>query len=449
MTPELEKKPLPPKKENTFKTLAAGLLRSVRHNLHWKLLALVLAVLMWAGLISQDPTLIREKVFTDVPVTISGSESLKNNRLIVTTDLLSEPPTVRMKADVPQMEYNNVTALTYNPRIDLSRIRETGTQTVRIMTSSTSAYGSVVELTPDTIEVEVDEYVTRYRIPVALSLTGEYPNGYYSDTVNGNPSLITVSGPKSLVEKVRRAVAVFDKASVNTAQRKFSTSVPFELLDENDNVIESKLITVTSDSISIDSIVADFELYPTKIISLSGMALTKNAPERGYEVKSVSVTPADIRAAATSENLEQYAIDSLFLDQAVDLSGRTESFNEVIRVRRPTEIRNLNPDSVTVSVEIGPVIVEKTFSEVNLEAQDTPQGLSAQAGVRRAAVKITAPELILEKLKATDIHLVYSLKDLAEGVSEVAVECSVPALEGIGYTYTIDPQTIEVTLKQK
>ena len=450
MTPELEKKPLPPAKTpDSIQGMFGKIWHSLRHNLHWKLLALVLAVLMWAGLISQDPTLIREKVFMDVPVTIMGAETLKNNRLIVITDLASAPPTVRMRVDVPQMEYQNVTSATYNPRIDLSRIRETGTQTVKILTTATSAYGSIVDLSPDTIEVEVEEYVTRYRIPVSQTLIGEYPDGYFSDAVNINPTYIAISGPKSIVDRVRRAEVVFDRGSVKTASRRFSTSAPFHLLDENDEIVENQLIAVTSESILIDSVVVDIDLYPTKTLSLSGTGLIKGEPEKGYEVKSVTVTPNTVRVAATNENLELYANENLFVDYAIDLAGKKESFNEAVRIRRPNEIRNLNPDSVTVSVEIGMKSMEREMKNLNVEATDAPQGMSISADIKKASVKITAPELYLEKLKEADIRLIYSLAGLGAGEYDVPIACGIPQLDGIGFTYTIEPMNIHVAIKEK
>lgn len=455
MNSELEKKTAgqpqqaPKEKDGTVKAVLKWVLRSLRHNLLFKLLAVFLALLLWAGLISQDPTLIREKVFQDVQVSISGAETLKDNNLIVMTNLTRQPPTIRMKVDVPQKEYSNVTASNYNPRIDISRIRETGKQQVPIIATSTSAYGTVVEMTPDVVEVEVDEYITKYRVPVTRTFNNEYPNGYYCEKVTVSPDTLTVSGPKSLVDKVRRAQATFDRASIPLGQSLFSTSVPFELLDENDEVIESDLMTVTSESIRIDSLIFEFELYPTQAVTLSGVGLTKGEPAAGYEVKKVTVSPSTIRAAGIKENLEQFAIETLYLEQAVDLTGHTESFNEVIKVRRPSELRNLNPDSVTVSVEIGPKIIEKRFDGLSLTALDAPAGLNASADIAKASVKLSGPELALNKLKASDIKLTYSLKGLTEGTFQLPIDCLSDALGGVNYTFTVDPGMVTVTLKQK
>ena len=95
-------------------------------------------------------------------------------------------------------------------RIDLSRIRETGVQQVKVQSTSSSTWGSVTEIYPETVEIEVEEYITRYRIPVSIVTTGEAPAGYYAATPSLDPPLVAVSGPRSLVEKIARAEATLE-----------------------------------------------------------------------------------------------------------------------------------------------------------------------------------------------------------------------------------------------
>ena len=85
----------------------ARFLRVCLHNWGWKLLSLFLAVCLWAGLITQDPTLTRERVFSDVPVTVTGTDTLIGNGLIVVSGLEDENLSVRLRADVPQRSYSN------------------------------------------------------------------------------------------------------------------------------------------------------------------------------------------------------------------------------------------------------------------------------------------------------------------------------------------------------
>jgi hypothetical protein len=70
---------------------------------HWlsKLLSLLLALVLWAGLIVQDPSLTREKTFRNVAVNVTGSDTLKRNGLIVVSDLNSMLQDVDLTVDVP------------------------------------------------------------------------------------------------------------------------------------------------------------------------------------------------------------------------------------------------------------------------------------------------------------------------------------------------------------
>ena len=100
------------KRDPRLTMLLDGLKRIFIHNWPTKLLALLLAIILWGGLITQDPTLTREKHFSSVSVSVSGEESVKRNGFIVTSDLTSLLGDVSLTADVPQMQYANAKATT-------------------------------------------------------------------------------------------------------------------------------------------------------------------------------------------------------------------------------------------------------------------------------------------------------------------------------------------------
>ena len=64
-----------PSLRKALKGAPQRLWRLIYHNWPWKLLALFLALCLWAGLITQDPTLTRERVFTDVTVSVVGADT--------------------------------------------------------------------------------------------------------------------------------------------------------------------------------------------------------------------------------------------------------------------------------------------------------------------------------------------------------------------------------------
>lgn len=429
-----------PKKENKWLELALGLGRSLAHNWPFKLLALFLAVCLWAMLITQEPTLTRDKVINDAPLTINNAETLKRNGLIVVSDL-SNVPGVTIRAAVPQGQYNAVQNTTYSARVDLSRITTPGTQEVRILTTSSVTYGTVQEVIPAALTVEVEEYVTRYRVPVNLDVVGEAPDGYYVSEPTSDPQLVTVSGPASMVNRIVRADAVLDLATVKERAGKTRMSVPFQLIDDQNQPVESSLIQVTSESVLMDAIVVELTVYPEKSLKLSDVGLITGEPAPGYEIKNVTITPETFVLAGSQKQLD--ALDALYAGAQIDVTGLTESVNKQLPVSRPSGLVYMSQESVTAAVEIGPIIRTRTFERVPIQTINLGPDLTATQVTEYAAVTIEGPQLWLETLTADDLTLTDSLTGLTEGVYSVPLVCTVPETDE-EHHIRITPYAIDV-----
>ena len=430
--------------KSLWRSLPARFWRLLSHNLIWKLLALLLAVCLWAGLITQDPTLTRERVFNDVPISTTGSDTLRRNGLIVISGLDSDEP-VRLRVEVPQREYNTVTTLNYNPRVDLSKVTEAGTQIVKVSTTSSTTYGTVTEIYPDSLEIVVDEYVTNYRVPVSVNLVNDYPAGFYGITPSLDPSTVSVSGPKSVVERIARVVVDFDVSRLPSQAGLVRTASPMSFVDAEGNEINSSLVEVTSAGVLLRSIVVEQQLYATKTLPISSLALTSGVPADGYEVKSVTSTPSMLVAAGDELGLN--ALDTLFVEQAVDVTGFTESFTVDLRVRKPSELVYMSADTVTLYVEIGPKIATREFTDVKLTFQDAASHQKVSANAKTVNVSLSGPQLVLDALKSASLTAYVQVADLETGIYDLPVLLTVKDVDPRTITYAITPQNVSVTIE--
>lgn len=456
MNSEVEKKPSSPSDKDSWKgkliqwikSLPKQLWHVLIHNWPWKLLSVFLALCLWAGLITQDPTLTREKVFTDVPIAVSGAEALKRNGLIVLSDLSTEALQARLRVDVPQMVYDTVTSTNYNPRVDLTKITETGTQTLRIQTTSTSSYGSVKEVSPDTIEVEVDSYTSRYRIPVSVEVTGEFPAGFYGTQQTLDPAVVTVSGPRSLLSEISRATATFDLCALPAQAGLIRTAVPIVLVGTDGQPIDDSLIQITSEGVLLSSVIIEQKLYPTKTMQLSNLSLVSGKPKEGYEVKNVFVTPSILFAAGDESALG--TLDTLFTDMMVDVQGKSESFTTEVKVRKPSELVYISPDTVTVAVEIGLSVSSKTFTGVKLAFRDSSGLRAVKTDTKTVSVTLTGPTLSLNAVKIKQLEPYIDVSELDEGTHTRPIFLSLDTDVEAGFTYTIKPENaqFDVSIKQ-
>lgn len=444
-----EKKPSPPDRGSfrvALKSVPARFWRVLSHNLPWKLLAVFLAVCFWAGLITQDPTLTRERVFSDVAVSVMGADTLlRNSSLVILNDFEAEPFTIRLRADVPQREYNTVSASNYNPRIDLSKITQAGKQTLKILTTSSTTYGTVQELTPDSIEVEVDDYIPSYRVPVSIQMSGQYPKGFYGTTPSLAPSSVTVSGPKSIVDQVARVIVDYDVSSLKAQAGSVSTAVPIHFVDLDGNPIDSKRIDVTSAGVLLRSVVVEQTLYPTKTLPISSLALTTGVPASGYEVKSVTATPNIIVAAGDEVGLS--ALDSLFLEKAVDVSGKNETFNAEIDIRQPSEIVYLSSKTVTLSIEIGPIISARKFDGLPLVFRDNVEKRAISSELKTVSVTLTGPSMLLDGIKSSALTLYVDVGQLVDGEYELPILLDIEGIDGKKFTYDISPKLVQLRIE--
>ena len=416
----------------------------VVHNWPWKLLSLLLALCLWAGLITQDTSLTRERIFTDVPVTVSGADTLRRNGLIVLSGLDDAHLNVRLRVDVPQREYNTVTPTYYNPRIDLTRITKPGEQDVKITTTSTIAYGSVEDVTPSSLSVVVDKYVTNYRVPVSVNVVGEYPENFYGGTISRDPSLVALSGPESLVDQVARIVVDYDLSLLEAEAGTVAVALPMRFMDREGNEIVSDLLEATASGVVLRTISLSQALYPIRELAISENDLISGTPAKGYQVTKVEITPKTLRAAGDEDVLDD--LNSLFVENTANVEGVNDSFTAALRIRKPSELAYLNSSTVNVSVTIEPVIVSRSFSSVKLNVRGNGSGLKASTDIKNLSVVLSGPQLLMDSIRPSEVSAYVDVSGLEEGEYILPVQFHVEDADMQAFAFESTPSTVTVTI---
>jgi len=325
-------------------------------NWQWKLISLLLAISLWSVLISQDETLTREKVFNDVTISVMNSDTLQRNGFVIVGGL-DAIPAARIRVAVPQKAYNTVTANNYNLRVDLSRIREAGEQTLPVLASNSASYGTVTDISVSFVTLQVEEYVTRNRIPVRLNVSGASPDGFYAGDASVEPVFVTVSGPLSHVENVVRCIADYSMDALSPQSGTERTAVPFRLVDGDGNAIDSALIDVTTeDGLAIDSMVVEQTLYAAKSLVINTAGLVLGAPAEGYVIKRISAEPASLTVAGQDSLIGSLTELRLaeYTEQSIDVNGLSNSVTRGVSLIRSGDIAHFSSDTVMITVEIAP-----------------------------------------------------------------------------------------------
>ena len=440
--------PVREKKENSRVEAVLRKIKSILlENWGTKLLAILIAVALWAGLITQDPTLTREKLFTDAAVTVNGEDTLKRYGFIVLEDIDEVLSGVDVRVNVPQGQYNAAQPSNYAIRVELSRLRKAGEHEVKIQSTNSSVYGTVAEIVPASVKLTVDEYVTRYRIPVTVATSGELPEGTYATVPSTDPPMIAVSGPKSVVERIVSARVVADQTTLPLQEGKVRRALTFTLVDEAGEEIQSNMLEVTSESVLLDSIIVEQEIYSQRTVEFSDLGLVTGEPAEGYEIKGVYLTPGSVTIAGRADAISD--INVMYADNTVNVRGATESVTKTLKVRQPSTIKYSSTDSVIVAVEIGPIITTRAY-ETAVALQGLSAALREMGGLRTATVHLTGPQPWLDSLSASDVTLSCDLSTIdGPGTYTLPLTCSVAGSEGQNYTVEIVPASVVVTVIER
>ena len=338
-------------------SLLHGLKHVVLHNGWLKFIAVLISVVLWAGVISQDETLTRDKTFQNVNVTVTGTETLRNNGYIVVSDLSEMLNDVSIVAAVPQKQYEDAEASAYNVRLDLSRINGTGEQEVKLLSTNSSTYGKVVSTNPASITVNVEDYIVRQRIPVSANQEGNVPEDMYMSPLTVDPTVIAVSGPRSLAQTISRAKTDINLDEIEWKEGPFGTSSDIKLYNRAGEEVRSPLLGVTDSSVPIDSVLIEATLLPKVTFETGDMIQVTGNVAKGYEIKEIKVSPENISIAARQEVLDQ--LTELPLEQrTVNVKNLNETTAFQLKVQKPSEDAIISNDTVTVTVMIEPVTEE-------------------------------------------------------------------------------------------
>ena len=338
----------PTKKPNAprgpFKGLREFMTKVMESKKFLMLLSVLMAVVTWSALVASDGTLTREKVFQNVAVNITGESTLKSRGYIVMDDIKALVPGVKMTVEVTQANYNRVSGTSYNPHFDLSKVEGVGENEIPIAFSS-QLYGPVVECDPSCIVVNVERYMTR-RVPVVIDLEGEIGEGMYLDTYRTDPTMLSVSGPQSLVTKVARASAKLDLSALSMDRASDRTSLLVELQAADGTPVVSDKLEVTNQMVITDSVIVDTELVPSRNIPLDLNSLVKGEPAVGFELAGIEMEEDALAVAARQEILD--GIEFLVADQPLDISGAEADVSGFARIKRVTGIENTLPSEMLI-----------------------------------------------------------------------------------------------------
>ena len=170
-------------------------------------------------------------------------------------------------------------------------------------------------------------------------------------TVDTN--LIAVSGPRSLVQTISRARVFINRQDIEWKEGQIITSAEIRLYNRQGEEVNSRLLNMTINNVSIDSVVVEMNILPMMSFETSELVQVNGKARDGYEA-NIKITPETIWVAARQEVLDQ--MGELTLERnSINVDNLDETTVVQLKVQKPSEDAILSNDTVTVTIDVNPV----------------------------------------------------------------------------------------------
>lgn len=315
-----------------------------RNNIGYKLLALLVAVMLWYYVAGQRDPII-ERNFTIQ----AASRGLSSEQALITS-----LPEVKVTVRGLQSIVRNVKDSDLRVYVEIGQ----GTVGEKLLPVKVEApFGvQVVKCDPEQIKVDIDR-VAEKTVPVRVLVRGETAAGFTYQDPEADPDEVTVKGPSRYVDEVQDVQAILELDNASTSiSRQVKVQLPGNLNDKltvEPASVKVSLTVVTSGPIK----------YLTVVAQLQGN------PAEGYIVKSQQVEPNRIQVTGSAGLLSSI---SELRTQPIDITGAKGNISKEVKVILPEGVIPLAQQTVKVTVVIEPQPVEQEEPQKQNQNEQLP-----------------------------------------------------------------------------
>lgn len=422
-----------------------------KHDLAHKLIAILMAIALWFIVVANNDDLMRTYTIANIPITYTNEDTLESDyglRLIEGQDQM-----VTVKVTGPYASLSSLTTNDIQVRVNLANFQKPGTYTINTSSQSTNCTlivnsSSVRESeisTPNSFQIVIDEVITK-EVPVTIQVDGTPSTGYMYDDPEGEQDSVSVTGPKTVVNQIRKATAVVPAEDSTGLTKTTSVLASFTFLDEKNQPVDQTHLTSEPNDYSVTIPVYAVAKLPLTINLISSDTVDKNSVKATIDPQEIAVYGAEeVISKLTAISLGDLQLSTVSLDEDDPITIPIELPAGVTRVQGEATSAKVTIQAVGMSTREMPV------TRITLQNSGSDPNLTATLRTTSVNIRIQAETAALASLTADAFHViaVFNADELGPGIHEVPIEVQCEQLESSNSSFTLLNPDEKVTIEIK
>jgi YbbR domain-containing protein len=370
-----------------------------------KLAAIILATLLYAGLVLSQSAQVWTGSVPVVPLRLPTSAVLLNNL----------PPVTSIRYFAPTEVAQRLTSASFSATVDLSAAQPQADNPIviaKVTVTNADPRVTILDYDPPSIIVRLDPLVTK-NVPVTVD-HGDVPAGLELREPVLSVSEATVSGADSVVRLVTSAQArvVVQPSGIDVDQ-----TVDLVAVDARGEV--QSPVKVEPSSVHVQIAVGS----GLQTRSLAIHPVVTGTPAAGFEIESIAVEPPAVSVEGDADALAALAkVDT----DPISVTGASTDLVRTVPLDLPAGVSSISGDSATVTITLRPVAATRTYS-VGIVLSGARDDRTYSLSTDSVVVTVGGTVAALDSLDPRTLAVVADVDGLAPGNHKVRLKISLPA----------------------
>jgi YbbR domain-containing protein len=393
------------------------------------LLAFILALAVWAiAVTASDPT--EERIYPrPVEVEIIG----QSPGLMLTSEIHDQ---ITLTLSAPQSIWDRLINDNIPVRaiVDLSGMGS-GSHDLPIQIQIGISPVRVLSYAPQTLNITLESLSSK-TFPIHLVIRNDPAIGFQAGTAQLNQSIVTVSGPESLVGRVKEVSVTLD---INQAHENINRTIAVQAMDANEVAVNG--ITITPDQVVVTDQITQRGGYRNVVVKavLVGQIAT------GYRLTNITVSPPAVTVFSTDPSLVE-KLPGYVETTPINLNGTKDGLDVSLGLNLPNGVQVVGDQAVQIQVGVAAIEGSLSMTRLIVNVSGLAEGMDAKISPETVDIILSGPLPLLDTLTQDRITVSVDLTGQGPGTYQLVPRVELPSTDL--KLESVLPGSIEVTITQ-